>query len=316
MGEDRLSQALLTFIEGQKAMSWGGPVPKGGIVAAVGGGGKTSVLFALAEASSQEGGRVCLTTTTHIYDPRTETEARPFNRVVLVPELADKPMPPRDAPFGTETYENPLVLPMGSPSELLALSPGVGSITVLASRDGIPDTSVYQPERVSTRPLLKLGGIHPEQVPYLRAIWDLILVEADGSKHLPIKAPADHEPVLPPATDVVIGCIGLDCLGKPLDERSVHRPALFSTISGCGKGELLSFQHLINLVNHPQGLFKAVPGNTRRVLLMNKADVLSEETVLALQDHVSRIRSQGELLVVLGSAQHDRVFWTLNSNGG
>lgn len=51
---------------------------------------------------------------------------------------------------------------------------------------------------------------------WLRTISDYILVEADGSKRLPIKVPDKHEPVLPVATDWVIVVAGLSCLNHPL----------------------------------------------------------------------------------------------------
>ena len=38
---------------------------------------------------------------------------------------------------------------------------------------------------------------------------DLVLIEADGSKRLPCKVPADHEPVLLPESDIVVAVLGL-----------------------------------------------------------------------------------------------------------
>ena len=116
----------------------------------------------------------------------------------------------------------------------------------------------------------KLKGIHPSWLPALKFHWPYILVEADGSKRLPLKAPADHEPVLPSDPDLVVGVLGLDGLGRPLDDRSVHRPELFSQVTGCALGEPIRWEHLAALAGHPQGLFKGVPG--RRALLLNKVD--------------------------------------------
>lgn len=45
---------------------------------------------------------------------------------------------------------------------------------------------------------------------------DLILIEADGSKRMPCKVPADHEPVILPESDIVIGVLGMSSLGQPL----------------------------------------------------------------------------------------------------
>jgi len=262
---------------------------KGLVISAVGGGGKTAALYLLASAFAREGQRVCFTTTTHIYDPRTEAEAHPFDRVLILPDLATKAPATRD---------------------LRALAPAPGSITILASQEGIRDTSVHQPVTAQGRPLSKLGGIHPAWVPPLRTLWDVVLVEADGSKHRPVKAPAEHEPVIPSGTDVVIGCIGLDCLGKPLDEHSVHRPGLFSAISGCEMGTPIKGQHLINLVEHPQGLFKACPAHAERVLLLNKADMLGEGAIEDLKRALHLLAPSSPFWVILGSVRHDYVYWT------
>lgn len=51
---------------------------------------------------------------------------------------------------------------------------------------------------------------------------DVVLVEADGSKHLPIKFPAECEPVIPEnVTQIVVIC-GLHALGKPVS-KVAHR---------------------------------------------------------------------------------------------
>ena len=47
---------------------------------------------------------------------------------------------------------------------------------------------------------------------------DEILIEADGSAHMPVKAPAEHEPVLFPYMDEVVIVMGTHAIGKPLRE--------------------------------------------------------------------------------------------------
>ncbi|HHV11367.1 MAG TPA: putative selenium-dependent hydroxylase accessory protein YqeC [Clostridiales bacterium] len=69
---------------------------------------------------------------------------------------------------------------------------------------------------------------------YLRAKnrADYILVEADGSKRLPIKVPGRNEPVLPFDTDLVVIVAGLTCLSRPLIE-VCHRWERAAEILGC-----------------------------------------------------------------------------------
>ena len=45
---------------------------------------------------------------------------------------------------------------------------------------------------------------------------DTVLIEADGAKGMLCKVPADHEPVILPESDLVIGVVGMSCLGKQL----------------------------------------------------------------------------------------------------
>ena len=228
-----------------------------GVVAFVGAGGKTSALFHLARELAGEGKRVLVTTTTHLADPRVEPGGFE-GKLVFSPEM--------EAPC---------------PGEAGPLSVPVPGITVLASREADAPG--------------KVKGIHPSWVTALLPGWDQILVEADGSRRLPVKAPGPGEPVIPPGTDLVVGIVGLDCLGRPMDGRTVHRPELFSRVTGCSPGAPIEWAHLVALVRHPEGLFKGARG--RRVVHLNKADrapfLPSEEQILQL----------GAELVLVGSLE-------------
>ena len=120
----------------------------------------------------------------------------------------------------------------------------------------------------------RLHGVDPGQIASLGTRFDLVLVESDGSRGLPVKAPASHEPVIPPGTNLVIGVVGLDCLGKPMDEATVHRPELFGPLCGCAPGEPIRTSHIAALCLAGDGLFKHCPPQAAKVLLLNKADLL------------------------------------------
>ena len=117
----------------------------------------------------------------------------------------------------------------------------------------------------------KVKGVHPSRIPGLRARWDLVLVEADGSRRLPVKAPGPYEPALPDGPALVLGVIGLGCLGRPMDAATVHRPGIFARITGCAPGEPIGWTHLAALAAHPEGIFKGAAG--ARALLLNQADL-------------------------------------------
>ncbi|MCJ7715242.1 MAG: selenium cofactor biosynthesis protein YqeC, partial [Anaerolineales bacterium] len=99
-----------------------------------------------------------------------------------------------------------------------------------------------------------------------------ILIEADGARQLPIKAPAKHEPSIPPFVNAVIVVIGLSGLGKPLNEKWVHRPELFSELVGISLGTEITSQHLAAAITSPRGGLKNIPADARKLLLVNQID--------------------------------------------
>lgn len=107
---------------------------------------------------------------------------------------------------------------------------------------------------------------------YINSIFDFILVEGDGSRRLPIKAPAEHEPVIPKHTSVTIGVVGLDSLGRRINNGSVHRPDIFCSITKMNMNDIIDDSCLVKLIFDPNGLFKSAPENSTRYLILNKAD--------------------------------------------
>ncbi len=134
----------------------------------------------------------------------------------------------------------------------------------------------------------KLKGIDREFVDeiYQKHLFDYVLVEADGSKRRPIKAPAHYEPVIPRETTRVIGVIGLDALGKAITEDYVHRPLLFCWITGKKMGDTIDRKCLIDLILSEDGLFRNAPQRCRRYAVLNKADHTDreQEARIAIQE--------------------------------
>ena len=59
---------------------------------------------------------------------------------------------------------------------------------------------------------------------------DFVLVEADGSKGLPLKAHEAHEPVIPPCAQRVVAVAGIDGVGKPIGA-VCHRSARYAQLA-------------------------------------------------------------------------------------
>jgi molybdenum cofactor cytidylyltransferase len=108
------------------------------------------------------------------------------------------------------------------------------------------------------------GYCHTDHIP--------LLIEADGSKQRPLKAPAEHEPAIPAFTDIVVTVAGLSGLEKPLSEENVHRPEIFATLSGLKNDDCITSASIIRVLAHPKGGLKNIPAQARKIALINQAD--------------------------------------------
>ncbi len=122
----------------------------------------------------------------------------------------------------------------------------------------------------------RLGGLDPAQI---EQAWTLarlngipLLIEADGAKHLPLKAPAEHEPVIPPFVESVIVVAGLAGLGKPLNADHVHRPERFAALAGLALEEPVSPEALGRVLTSTSGGLQNIPPTARRLALLTGAD--------------------------------------------
>ncbi|MBL6965362.1 MAG: putative selenium-dependent hydroxylase accessory protein YqeC [Anaerolineales bacterium] len=126
-------------------------------------------------------------------------------------------------------------------------------------------------------------GISPEIVIWLRQFCGYhslpLLIEADGARQLPLKAPAEHEPALSPEVDTVVVVAGLTGVGRILTAEHVHRPELFAALSGLPIGAQITPQALTRVLLHPAGGLKNIPPETRRVVLLNQADTPTKQAV-------------------------------------
>jgi molybdenum cofactor cytidylyltransferase len=99
-----------------------------------------------------------------------------------------------------------------------------------------------------------------------------LLIEADGSRRHPIKAPTTHEPPIPKFVDTVIVVAGLSALGKPCTAERVHRPEIYSQMAGIQPGDPISLNAMKNVLCHPHGGLKNIPSQARKIVLLNQAD--------------------------------------------
>lgn len=119
-------------------------------------------------------------------------------------------------------------------------------------------------------------GVEPDLVGALRdlarRIGAPLLIEADGSRQRPLKAPAEHEPALPAFADLVVSVAGVDAVGNPLTEDWVHRPELFAALSGLKQGQVITAAAVGHVLKNPLGGLKRIPEGARTAVLLNRAD--------------------------------------------
>lgn len=137
--------------------------------------------------------------------------------------------------------------------------------------------------------LNKLKGVPPDWIAALMPLADVVLIEADGSRGLPLKAPAAHEPVIPPETSLLVPVVGIDAVGLTLSEENVHRPALVAALTGLALGDVITTAAVAAVLVHPQGALKNTPSHSRIVPLINK--VQSETALDAARDVAARVKA-------------------------
>lgn len=99
-----------------------------------------------------------------------------------------------------------------------------------------------------------------------------VLAEADGAKHFPCKMPAEHEPVIPDETTVVIGVAGLDCLGRSLRE-GCFRAELAAELLKTDTDHIMTEENLASILISPEGTKKGIPSQAEYVIILNKSDL-------------------------------------------
>lgn len=214
--------------------------PAGELVAIVGGGGKTGLLFALAAALP---GRVVVTTTTRIFAAQ----------IALAPAVCHA-------------------------AELNRLDALLAAHRVcLVVGDVAGD---------------KATGVDPALPAALLARPDVdsVLVEADGSRMRPFKAPAEHEPVIPNGVTMLVTVAGLDALEQPLD-RAAHRPERVARLLNLPPDQMtidhrLSPSEAASVLTHPEGGLKGLPASARAAVFLNKAETPARrEAAAAIARH-------------------------------
>ncbi|MBN2306303.1 MAG: putative selenium-dependent hydroxylase accessory protein YqeC [Anaerolineae bacterium] len=148
-------------------------------------------------------------------------------------------------------------------------------------------------------------GLHPDLIAGLvdSVNSDVLLIEADGARRLPLKAPYEHEPVIPPDASLVVPVAGIDALGRPLDDEHVYNAARVQERYGFPDGAELIPPWMALTIRDPELGLRGVPESARVVALVNKVPDTAYERRRARRVADLILRSERVEAVALGAVQ-------------
>ena len=118
---------------------------------------------------------------------------------------------------------------------------------------------------LSTHPIVCVGNIHgptgkldaPRMAfSELEAAADYLLVEADGAKMLPLKAHAEHEPMIPECAKRTVCVVGIDGVDSPISQ-ACHRAERFAQLADASTADAVT-PEMVARVLEAEGLHDMV----------------------------------------------------------
>lgn len=146
----------------------------------------------------------------------------------------------------------------------------------------------------------KIAGLKPDQIYELliKGGADVVIVEADGARHNMIKAPAEHEPLVPSQTTIALLLMSAEALNQPLSAEIAHRPERIAAVLDINQGDRLTPYSVARLMISDQGALKHIPETASVYLLLTH--VLAEQTEM-IHEVVERVLRSGRVKRVLCS---------------
>ncbi|MCP3987548.1 MAG: putative selenium-dependent hydroxylase accessory protein YqeC [Actinomycetia bacterium] len=136
-------------------------------------------------------------------------------------------------------------------------------------------------------------GVDPNTCDRWFGHLDHLVVEADGARRRPFKAPADHEPVVGSTATLAVSVIGVDALGVVIDD-GCHRPHLVAELGGCRTHDVLTPQRAARVLLAPKGNRRAVPPEARFVVVVTKVSPDREDIAQELAAAVAAMGAEGD----------------------
>jgi molybdenum cofactor cytidylyltransferase len=118
----------------------------------------------------------------------------------------------------------------------------------------------------------KVYGPQPELISHLldSVDSDVLLIEADGSRGLPLKAPYDYEPVIPEEASLVVPIASLAALGQPLDDEHIYNAQAIIERYGFIPGSRIKSPWIAQVLRDETLGLHGVPPKARVIALLNQ----------------------------------------------
>lgn len=145
----------------------------------------------------------------------------------------------------------------------------------------------------------KVVGYPPEAVDswFAATRADYVLVEADGARRRPLKAPSSHEPVIPSHATLVVIVTGVDAVGRTIEE-AAHRPQQATELSGLSSTAEITPDVVARIVSHERGGLQGVPHESRVVVAVTKVSDATREAAEAVQRELNTVPRIGRVLLI------------------
>lgn len=108
----------------------------------------------------------------------------------------------------------------------------------------------------------KLISPREEEIEKIKKRYDVVIIEADGSRHRPIKYHTDRDPVIWESTTAIVSIMGLWAIGKKTED------VAFGDIRNLTIDKAYIEEYLAS----PEGLCKCMEKSTKNILLFNGSD--------------------------------------------
>ena len=142
---------------------------------------------------------------------------------------------------------------------------------------------------------IKFQALSEETYAAVCAHADVVLVEADGSKHLPLKFPNCTEPVIPENADEIITVCGLNAIGQKAKD-CCHRLELVKACLGIEDDTIITPAHIQKLVTegYLNPLREKYPGKTITLAPRHDGSLYQRSIAALLQQEqdVSALRAE------------------------